>query len=532
MAMGGLSGWKQIADHLGTSVRTAQRYEQDLGLPVHRLPAPASGVLADTGELDGWRAGVMASAERRAAMERAEHEALAEREARAEPDGAEDADPGLPDDTAPSGVGEVPAAGRHRGRLVVLVAAIVVAGAVPLWVRLAPSTPAGSRAAVAPPSGAVQVPLVTSPILDPGPWPTDGHDMQRTNQAHLQGPRAPGVPRLIHQLDPRQQLWHGVAVAVTMDGRITSGECGSLVSIARSGRLLWRRELRAYNGLPVRPGGLTAAAEGSTYFGAYDCALDPDIVQSHLRTVSREGVVSVVRDIGSSFHSPALSPSRTVYTIDEINFVRAFRLTKEVFWGTTLASFGGGGISLDATGRLYVGTDGGLTHQPSLWALAPDGEVRWSALRDELGQTVIGSDRLYVASMTGHVYAFSLDGRQLWSIAIGAIGSLKPLALARSGTLYVQTARDLVSLNPDGTVKWRVGPAAPLILGSARPLLDHAENVYATAGDAVVSFTPEGRERWRVPVPKPAVVVMLDEGALLVMTAEGKLYEIADRITP
>lgn len=529
MVRGGLSGWKQIADYLGTSVRTAQRYEQDLALPVHRLPAPASGVLADTDELDAWRDEVMASAERRAAMERAEHEARADPDAPADHDAVGDPLPGLPPETGPSRE-ESSGSGRHLARVVVLLLAVVAAGALALFAftQRAPSGPVASPLPGAVPSDRVPA-LPANNVLDPGPWPTDGHDMQRTNQGHLRGPRTPGAPRLIYQLNPRQQLWHGVALAVTMDGRITSGECGSLVSVNRSGLLLWKREIRAFNGLAVRPGGLTAAADGHTYFGAYDCALDPDIVQSHLRNVSPDGTLSVVRDIGSSYHAPALSPDRVVYTIDEINFVRAFRVTKEPIWGTTLASFGGGGISLDATGRLFVGTDGGLTHQPSLWALAPDGEVRWSALREELGQPVIAPDRLYVASLTGRVYAFSLDGRQLWSIAVGAIGSLKPLALASSGTLYVQTARDLVSLNPDGTVRWRASPAAPLLPGLARPLLDRDENVYVTVGDAVVSFTPAGGERWRMPIAKPSALVSLEEGALLVMTLDGKLYEVADR---
>ena len=50
-----LSGWKDIANHLGKGVRTVQRYEVDLGLPIRR---PAGGVrgsvIATTMELDAW----------------------------------------------------------------------------------------------------------------------------------------------------------------------------------------------------------------------------------------------------------------------------------------------------------------------------------------------------------------------------------------------------------------------------------------------------------------------------------------------
>jgi len=50
-----LSGWKEIANYLRKGVRTVQRYERELGLPVHR-PAgkPAGYVIATKSELDGW----------------------------------------------------------------------------------------------------------------------------------------------------------------------------------------------------------------------------------------------------------------------------------------------------------------------------------------------------------------------------------------------------------------------------------------------------------------------------------------------
>ena len=50
-----LVGWKQIANYLGKGVRTVQRYERALGLPVHR-PAgkSAAAVFANKRELDHW----------------------------------------------------------------------------------------------------------------------------------------------------------------------------------------------------------------------------------------------------------------------------------------------------------------------------------------------------------------------------------------------------------------------------------------------------------------------------------------------
>ncbi len=52
---GVLSGWKEIASHLGKGVRTVQRYERELGLPV-RHPAHKSrgSVIATRAEIDAW----------------------------------------------------------------------------------------------------------------------------------------------------------------------------------------------------------------------------------------------------------------------------------------------------------------------------------------------------------------------------------------------------------------------------------------------------------------------------------------------
>ncbi len=51
-----LDGWKAIADYLGKSIRTAQRWRSEFGLPVHRLGGQeGEGVYAFRSEIDEWR---------------------------------------------------------------------------------------------------------------------------------------------------------------------------------------------------------------------------------------------------------------------------------------------------------------------------------------------------------------------------------------------------------------------------------------------------------------------------------------------
>jgi len=50
-----LDSWKAIAEYLGRDVRSVQRWERDLGLPIHRVSGEKGGVVfAFTGELERW----------------------------------------------------------------------------------------------------------------------------------------------------------------------------------------------------------------------------------------------------------------------------------------------------------------------------------------------------------------------------------------------------------------------------------------------------------------------------------------------
>src|SRR5262245_65681792 len=50
-----LSSWKEVASYLDVSVRTAQMWEADRGLPVNRLPGGRGIAWADKAEIDNWR---------------------------------------------------------------------------------------------------------------------------------------------------------------------------------------------------------------------------------------------------------------------------------------------------------------------------------------------------------------------------------------------------------------------------------------------------------------------------------------------
>jgi len=50
-----LNGWKEIASYLREGVRTVQRHEREMGLPIHRPAGKSSAaVVAIQAELDNW----------------------------------------------------------------------------------------------------------------------------------------------------------------------------------------------------------------------------------------------------------------------------------------------------------------------------------------------------------------------------------------------------------------------------------------------------------------------------------------------
>jgi hypothetical protein len=50
-----LTSWKEMAHHLGVNVRTAQKWEKERGLPVHRASGARGRVSLEVASLDAWK---------------------------------------------------------------------------------------------------------------------------------------------------------------------------------------------------------------------------------------------------------------------------------------------------------------------------------------------------------------------------------------------------------------------------------------------------------------------------------------------
>lgn len=204
--------------------------------------------------------------------------------------------------------------------------------------------------------------------------------------------------------------------------------------------------------------------------------------------------------------------------------------------GTTVWSFltSGpvGGIPAIATdGTLYVGNEATVASQSRLYAIRPDGSLRWqfAGATDWItAAPAVGADgTVYVGSWDGRLYALNpATGAVRWTYStVGFIAS--SAAVGADGTIYVGSGdRSLHAINPDGTPRW------------SYPVTDWIDSSPAIAGDGTVYFgsydnnvyalTSAGALRWQFNAgdnvtSSPAIGT---DGTVYVGCANGKLFAL------
>ncbi|HEY6098653.1 MAG TPA: PQQ-binding-like beta-propeller repeat protein [Anaeromyxobacter sp.] len=110
----------------------------------------------------------------------------------------------------------------------------------------------------------------------------------------------------------------------------------------------------------------------------------------------------------------------------------------------------------------------------------------------------VGPDgTVYAIDVIGNLYAVAPDGSIKWQVA-GA--GNKGLAVGADGTVYVGSEDAVHAFGPDGAARWTFvqSPRAFILLGLA---VGPDGNVYgvATQGIGVFSLTPQGALRWATP---------------------------------
>ena len=184
---------------------------------------------------------------------------------------------------------------------------------------------------------------------------------------------------------------------------------------------------------------------------------------------------------------------------------------------------------------IYVAVDG---YDPDrdpdrLYALAPDGAVRWSAAVREIARVFAATAAgVWVAERTDLVLRDAADGRAAWR-AEGVVPD-EP-AIGVDGTVYLARRRRagglLRAIEPDGAVRWERTFASPLL----PPTLNAHGRIYAAdLAGALYATDPDGKliwhvelgepGHWLVPGPDGSVAVRCGSGAALLIGVDGQLH--------
>lgn len=109
--------------------------------------------------------------------------------------------------------------------------------------------------------------------------------------------------------------------------------------------------------------------------------------------------------------------------------------------------------------NLTLGTDGTIygSSNQGIFAVSPDGNLKWHAQYGGLSYTAMGNDGvLYAAEMHGMIFGVSPDGTVSWKPGYGLIGFKTPPAIGRAGMiLYANTTSDLYAFEQGtATAAW------------------------------------------------------------------------------
>jgi hypothetical protein len=130
-----------------------------------------------------------------------------------------------------------------------------------------------------------------------------------------------------------------------------------------------------------------------------------------------------------------------------------------------------------------------------------NGRVNWRFRMDgpySMVRPVVGADgTIYAVDAFEHLYALAPDGGLKW--VVNGAGS-KGVAVGADNTIYVASEAHIKAFNPDGSLKWTFeqNPRAFICLGVS---VGPDGNIYSVGvqGLGVFSLTPAGELRWTAP---------------------------------
>ncbi len=201
--------------------------------------------------------------------------------------------------------------------------------------------------------------------------------------------------------------------------------------------------------------------------------------------------------------------------------------TRVVAYVPEAASLGSAAVQVtNGTGQASNTVTLGVTDRTAdgraLWRFRMDGP--YSEVRP-----VVGPDgTVYAIDAFFHLYALAPDGGLKWLVR-GA--GDKGVAVGDDGSIYVGSESAIRAFHPDGTEKWTFvqDPRAFILVGIA---VGPDGNVYCVASEGlgVFSLTPAGALRWQTPNPYQRLIIDYNEIVFGDNAGTPQLYFFANRL--
>jgi len=360
-------------------------------------------------------------------------------------------------------------------------------------------------------------------LLEGGEWRMHGKDARHTMRTPYVGPQASNV---ISSAEGESTFsWNSVVSSDGVAYVMQYGTWNGLSAIDRHGAVRWvfavtDQRMSEYSSPAI-------GVDGTVYFTS----------TTHLMAVNPDGTLKWDTELPEIcyFSSPTIAADGTVYvgTGDgyydtQDGYLLAFNSDGVLTW----SYFAGEDIVPTAA----VGEDGTVcsaTYEGTVFALNPDGSLKWELQVEESGAVwsspAIGDDgTVYVGIQggkftdppdwdCGYIYAISPDGSVKWEITTEGWISSCP-AIGDNGVVYAgSVAGYLYAINPDGAVQWRFTTDAS-VLGNSAIGGDGLVYVAPTSG-TVYALTADGEVKW-----SQAVSSGTEYGGNPVLGEDGLLY--------
>ena len=186
----------------------------------------------------------------------------------------------------------------------------------------------------------------------------------------------------------------------------------------------------------------------------------------------------------------------------------SYAVTKNVAlrWKLTAAAPLRSSPVIDAAEMTYVGSA-----DRYLYAVNPNGTQKWryKTCGEISSSPALSSDgTIYAISQDGELYAInSDDGTLKWKISVGQSSRSSP-TVGADGTVYALCDSDLCAISPNGTRKWRFQTHLDSVgLTQASPAVGQTGTIYVAGGHCnehsgvcsgeLLSVNPDGTQKWR-----------------------------------